>query len=152
MRRACKLARTILDAAGPLATPGNTTQQIDQLVTRMSFDAGAYPSPLSYRGFPKSVCTSVNNVACHGIPDDRELREGDIVNVDVTVFIDGVHGDCSDTFVVGDPLPPDDQVSRLISATYECRDAAIDACSPGTPFNHLGSLIQRIAQEKHSFR
>ena len=79
---------------------GIATDEIDKLVTQLSFDAGAYPSPLNYRGFPKSVCTSVNNVVCHGIPDSRPLELGDIINIDITVFLDGHHGDCSETFLV----------------------------------------------------
>ncbi len=96
MRRACAVAREILTCAGrAVVTPGLTTDELDRLVLRECLSRGAYPSPLNYRGFPKSVCTSVNNCACHGIPDDRPLADGDIVNVDITVFVDGVHGDCS---------------------------------------------------------
>lgn len=87
MKAACKLAAQVLEFAGTLAKPGVTTDSIDQAVHKMIIDAGAYPSPLNYGKFPKSVCTSVNECICHGIPDDRKLREGDIVNIDVTVFL-----------------------------------------------------------------
>ena len=87
MRKSCNLAANILAKAGELVKPGISTQQIDDFVFEMATQNGAYPSPLNYKGFPKSVCTSVNNVACHGIPDDRELLEGDIINIDITVYL-----------------------------------------------------------------
>ncbi len=156
MRAACRLAREVLDATGRLARrPGCTTDRIDRAVAQMCFSRGAYPSPLNYRGFPKSVCTSVNNVACHGIPDDRPLQSGDVVNVDVTVFLDGVHGDCSETFAVG-TLDPADEVDvrafRLLAAARACLDGAVAICGPGREFREIGSLIQKMAREEYQFR
>lgn len=101
MRAAGQLAARVLDAAGKLVRPGITTDEIDQFVHKMIVEAGAYPSPRNYGNFPKSVCTSVNEVICHGIPDDRALKDGDIINIDVTVFLNGYHGDTSRTFFVG---------------------------------------------------
>ncbi|XP_043231437.1 methionine aminopeptidase 1D, mitochondrial-like isoform X2 [Amphibalanus amphitrite] len=142
MRRACRLASKILHAAKQLAKPGVTTEEIDRLVHRLTVQHGAYPSPLNYRGFPKSVCTSVNNVACHGIPDDRPLEDGDIINIDVTVFLDGHNGDCSETYPVGQV---DQQGLRLIEAARRCRDDAIAICRPGVPFSEIGSRVELSA-------
>lgn len=101
MRAAGKLAAQVLDFAGTLIKPGVTTEEIDRAVHQMIIDNGAYPSPLNYGKFPKSVCTSVNEVVCHGIPDDRQLQDGDILNVDVTVYLNGYHGDTSRMYYVG---------------------------------------------------
>jgi methionine aminopeptidase len=101
MRAAGKLAAQVLDFAGTLIKPGVTTEEIDRAVHQMIVDNGAYPSPLNYGKFPKSVCTSVNEVVCHGIPDDRQLQDGDILNVDVTVYLNGYHGDTSRMYYVG---------------------------------------------------
>ncbi|MBS1153392.1 MAG: methionine aminopeptidase, partial [Myxococcaceae bacterium] len=101
MRTSCAAAARILKAAGQAVKPGITTDSIDELVHALTVKEGGYPSPLNYRGFPKSVCTSVNEVICHGIPDSRVLLDGDIVNLDVTIFLDGMHGDCNATFLVG---------------------------------------------------
>jgi len=112
------------------------------LVFDMSMAHGAYPSPLNYKGFPKSVCTSVNNVVCHGIPDDRPLADGDIINVDVTVYLNGFHGDCSSTFLVGDV---DEAGRRLVQVTEECLAIGLDCCRPGAPFCTIGDAIYRHA-------
>ena len=101
MRRAGRAAAQVLRAAGELVRPGISTDEIDAFVHEECIRLGGYPSPLNYRGFPKSVCTSVNEVICHGIPDSRVLEEGDIVNIDVTIYLDGVHGDTNATFPVG---------------------------------------------------
>ena len=113
MRKAGRLAAEVLDYAESLATPGVTTDFIDQKVHKMIVDAGAYPSPLNYGGFPKSVCTSLNECICHGIPDDTVLLDGDIINIDVTVFLDGHHGDTSRTVLVGNVS---DEVRALVKA------------------------------------
>ncbi|MFQ5558005.1 MAG: M24 family metallopeptidase, partial [Acidimicrobiales bacterium] len=105
MRRTGALAAEVLLRAGEKVHPGVTTEQIDQFVHDLTVEMGAYPSPLGYRGYPKSVCTSVNEVICHGIPDSRPLADGDIVNIDVTCYKHGVHGDTSATFLVGDVDP-----------------------------------------------
>jgi len=121
-----------------------TTDEIDELVHESSVSHGAYPSPLSYRGFPKSCCTSVNNVACHGIPDSRPLQDGDIINVDITVYLNGYHGDTSRTFLIGQV---DEQGRRLVQTAERCRDEAVNICRPGQSFCSLGNLISSIARE-----
>ena len=147
MRESCALARRILTQALKISTPGTTTQQIDDLVTQLSFDAGAYPSPLNYRGFPKSVCTSVNNVACHGIPDNRALTDGDIVNVDVTVYLNGHHGDCSETVLVGDQ-DPGGSSRRLLEVGRGALQAGIDQCGPGQQFCGVGGAVQKYVRDE----
>ena len=132
--------------AGRMALPGVTTEDIDAAVHEMVIGAGAYPSPLNYDGFPKSVCTSVNECICHGIPDSRRLRDGDIVNIDVTVFLDGHHGDTSRTFCVGDGVSP--EARMLVEDTEEALMRSIQICKPGTPIRNIGSTIQRFADEK----
>ena len=146
MRAAGKLAKEVLDMAGRMALPGVTTEDIDAAVHEMVIGAGAYPSPLNYEGFPKSVCTSVNECICHGIPDSRRLRDGDIVNIDVTVFLDGHHGDTSRTFCVGDGVSP--EARMLVEDTEEALMRSIQICKPGTPIRNIGSTIQRFADEK----
>ncbi|XP_023946356.2 methionine aminopeptidase 1D, mitochondrial isoform X2 [Bicyclus anynana] len=144
MRSSCTLASNILKRIGSFIQPGITTDDIDELAHTLSIAAGAYPSPLNYKGFPKSVCTSVNNVAVHGIPDLRPLKNGDIVNVDITVFFNGYHGDCSKTFLVGDV---DDQGLHLVHTTDECLRQAIDVCGPDVPFCDIGMRIYRVAKK-----
>ncbi len=143
MRRTGAAAAQILAAAGAMVAPGVTTDAIDELVHQRSIDAGGYPSPLGYRGFPKSVCTSVNEVICHGIPDDRALVEGDIVDIDVTLYREGVHGDTNATFLVGRVDPAS---ARLVDVTRQCLELAIDAVRPGAPFNVIGAAIQGHAE------
>ena len=141
MRTACSLARRILNEASQLARPGVRTQEIDEAVTRLAFEAGAYPSPLNYRGFPKSVCTSVNNVVCHGIPDSRALEDGDIINIDVTVFIAGHHGDCSETYLVTSGDPGEEEhtgARRLLEVARGALQVGIDQCGPGRHFSGIG--------------
>ena len=145
MRSACLLAREILKGAGEMVQPGVTTEHIDQYVFNACISNDAYPSPLNYRGFPKSVCTSVNNVVCHGIPDDRSLTSGDIINIDITVFIHGVHGDCSETFLVGDV---DQTGTRLVEVAKECRDVGVSVCGPDTEFRKIGQEIEKYALSK----
>jgi methionyl aminopeptidase len=147
MRRTGADAARILALTGAAAQPGVTTDELDRICHEATIAAGAYPSPLLYGGpdnpFPKSVCTSVNEVICHGIPDDRELRDGDIVNVDVTIYREGVHGDTNRTFLVGDVDP---QSRRLVQVTKECLDLAIAAVRPGEPLNVIGRAIQAHAE------
>jgi len=144
MRRTGAAAAEILLRAGELVKPGVTTDKIDELVHRLSIDAGAYPSPLNYRGFPKSVCTSVNEVICHGIPDSRPLAEGDIINIDVTIYREGVHGDTSTTFLVGDV---DDASLRLVRETARSLELAIAAVRPGGLVNEIGKTIENHARQ-----
>jgi methionyl aminopeptidase len=149
MRRAGKAAAEILAAAGEQVRPGVTTDEIDAFVHELTIAKGGYPSPLNYGSsnkYPKSLCTSVNEVICHGIPDDRPLEEGDIVNLDVTIYLDGVHGDCNATFGVGDI---DAGSARLIEVTRECLERGIAAAGPGLPFNGIGKAIEEHAHAHH---
>uniref|UniRef100_A0A8C4GTZ8 Methionine aminopeptidase n=1 Tax=Dicentrarchus labrax TaxID=13489 RepID=A0A8C4GTZ8_DICLA len=116
--------------------------EIDFIVHQETIKHNAYPSPLRYGGFPKSVCTSVNNVVCHGIPDSRQLQDGDIINIDVTVYLDGFHGDTSETFLIGEV---DEVGRRLVETARLCRDEAIAACMPGAQLCVIGNTISEIA-------
>jgi len=146
-RKACKIASTIRQFAGSLVQVGVTTDEIDAKVHDEVIRLGAYPSPLGYQGFPKSLCTSINQVLCHGIPDARPLEEGDIINLDVSTFVEGYHGDCSGMFVAG---PADEEATELIRVTKECMDRAISICGPGVPYRDVGQIIYSIATE-HGF-
>jgi len=137
-----KLAARVRDYAGTLVKPGVTTDEIDKEVHKMIIDAGAYPSTLGYGGFPKSVCTSVNECICHGIPDSRPLQDGDIINIDVTVYLNGYHGDTSKTFYCG---TVDDDAKQLVEVTREALDKAIAICGPGVEFKKIGATINEIA-------
>jgi len=139
MRAAGRIAREVLDAAGRMVAPGVTTESIDALVTEESIKRGAYPSPLNYHNFPKSCCTSVNEVICHGIPDSSVLKDGDVVNIDITCYYGGYHGDCSEMFLVGDV---DEAGKQLVKVTYDCWQAAIAYCAPGKPFCGIGGVIE----------
>ena len=142
MRRAGRTAAEVLAIGLAAVAPGVTTDEIDELVHVACLERGAYPSPLGYRGYPKSVCTSVNEVVCHGIPDSRRLRDGDIVNVDVTVYLDGVHGDTSATVGVGEI---DEESARLVSVARECLARGIAAVGPGRPVSEIGRAIDACA-------
>ncbi|KAI3375068.1 hypothetical protein L3Q82_021582, partial [Scortum barcoo] len=142
LARACQLARHVLLLAGRCLRIGMTTDEIDFIVHQETIKHNAYPSPLRYGGFPKSVCTSVNNVVCHGIPDSRQLQDGDIINIDVTVYLDGYHGDTSETFLIGQV---DEVGRRLVETTRRCRDEAIAACKPGAQLCVIGNTISEIA-------
>ncbi|XP_034642000.1 methionine aminopeptidase 1D, mitochondrial isoform X1 [Trachemys scripta elegans] len=144
LRQACQLACHILLLAGKSLKVGMTTEEIDSIVHHEIIRQNAYPSPLGYGGFPKSVCTSVNNVVCHGIPDSRPLQDGDIINIDVTVYCNGYHGDTSETFLVGNV---DKSGQKLVEVARKCRDEAIAACRPGAPFSVIGNTISRIAHQ-----
>ncbi|KAH7429700.1 hypothetical protein KP509_09G062200 [Ceratopteris richardii] len=142
MRRTCRVAREVLDAAARAIKPGITTDEIDDIVHKATIAAGGYPSPLNYYFFPKSCCTSVNEVICHGIPDARRLEDGDIVNVDVTVYLDGCHGDLNETFFVG---KVDKESQKLVQCTYECLEKAIAIVKPGVRYREVGEVINRHA-------
>ena len=146
MRRAGAAAAEVLMMAGRHVAPGVTTDAIDEFVHAEVLDRGAYPSPLGYRGFPKSVCTSVNEVICHGIPDSRPLAAGDIVNIDVTVYLDGVHGDTSAMFAVGEV---DAASRRLMDGTLRALRAAIEVVAPGAPVSAIGKAIEGVARRRH---
>ena len=142
MRTAGRAAAEVLAAVGALVRPGVTTDELDAAAHEETIKRGGYPSPLNYRGYPKSLCTSLNEVICHGIPDDRPLRDGDIVNLDVTVYLDGVHGDTNATFLVGEVDPAS---RRLVDVTRECLERGIAAVAPGRPFNEIGRAIEEHA-------
>jgi methionyl aminopeptidase len=148
MRHACRIARDVLAETGAAVGPGVTTDELDRVSHEAHVARGVYPSPLGYRGFPKSVCTSVNEVICHGIPDDRPLADGDIVNVDVTVYVDGVHGDTNATFLVG---RVDARSKRLVQVTRECLDHGIAAVRPGAPVSDIGRAIEHHAHTNGFF-
>ena len=139
MRRAGSVAAEILRLAGDVVRPGITTDEIDEYVHRLHVEHDAYPSPLNYNGFPKSVCTSANEVICHGIPDSRIVQDGDIMNLDVTAYVGGVHGDTNATFLVGDVDPASRQ---LVKVTEECLWLGIEAVRPGRPISDVGRAIE----------
>ena len=143
MRVACRAAAEVLQTVGEAVRPGITTDELDAIAHEECLRRGGYPSPLGYGGsvmpFPKSLCTSVNEVICHGIPDSTVLKDGDIVNCDVTIFLDGVHGDTNATFLVGDVSEED---RRLVQVTRECLDVGIAAVRPGGRIRDIGTAIR----------
>jgi methionyl aminopeptidase len=142
IRRASQLAKRLLDEAAALVDVGVTSEEIDAFLHRRCIEEGAYPSTLNYKGYPKSSCISVNEVICHGIPDSRALCDGDIVNIDITVFLDGVHGDVDATYPVG-VVHPDHL--QLIQITRECCEKGIAAVTPGNPISDIGRAIEAHA-------
>jgi methionyl aminopeptidase len=143
MRVAGKLAAQALAAVGDAIAPGVTTDELDAVGHDFLVNHGAYPSTLGYRGYPKSLCTSVNEVICHGIPDDRRLNDGDIVNIDITAYLDGVHGDTNATFLVGDV---DEQSRLLVERTREALNRGIRAVKPGRQVSIIGRVIEAYAK------
>jgi methionyl aminopeptidase len=143
IRAAGKLAAQAIELAGSSISPGMSTNDLDVIVHEFLVTNGAYPSTLGYRGFPKSCCTSVNEIICHGIPDDLEIKEGDIVNIDVTAYLDGFHGDSNKTFKVG---KVSEEVSLLVDRTKEALDRAIASVMPGRPINVIGRTIESFAR------
>ena len=143
MKIAGTIAADAMHLAGTSIEPGMTTDQLDEIVHEYICDQGAYPSTLGYRGFPKSLCTSINEVICHGIPSNQVIKEGDIINLDVTAFKDGVHGDTNYTFLVGEV---DEEVKLLVERTKESLDRAIQAVAPGRPINVIGRVIESYAK------
>lgn len=143
MRKACQLTARCLDALVPMIQPGMTTNAIDRFVFEYGMDNGALPATLNYRGYTKSSCTSINHVICHGIPDDKPLREGDIVNIDVTYVLDGWHGDSSRMYPVGEIKRA---AERLLEVTYECLLRGISAIRPGARTGAIGEAIQTYAE------
>lgn len=144
LRQSCKLAKFVLDSAGTVARPGATTDDIDRFAHDLIVGNNAYPSPLNYKGFRKSVCTSVNNVVCHGVPDDRPLLDGDLVSVDVSVYFNGVHGDCCATYCVG---RVDEPGASLMAVARQCMHEGIEACGPGKRFADIGVAIESYARK-----
>ena len=143
IRRAGTIAANAVQLAGTMCKPGVTTDEIDAVAHEYLISQGAYPSCLDYMGFPKSICTSINEVICHGIPDDRPLQEGDIINIDITAYLDGVHGDTCAMFTVGDV---DEESKKLISVTHEAMMRGIRAAKPGREINIIGRVISSYAK------
>lgn len=141
VREASRIAAIALQAAGEATRPGVTTDEIDAIVHDVLVEHGAYPSTLGYLGYPKSCCTSLNEVICHGIPDSTVMEEGDILNVDVTAYLDGVHGDTNATFLVGEVDP---HVSELVERTEEAMWRGIRAARPGREVNVIGRVIEKF--------
>lgn len=143
MRKAGQLAAAALDMITPHVRPGVSTEYLDDLVLQFARDHGAVPAPLNYRGFPKSICTSINHVVCHGIPGPKPLREGDIVNIDVTLIVDGWHGDTSRMYPVGEVSR---RAERLMTITYEALMRGIAVVKPGVSTGMIGKVIQSYAE------
>lgn len=143
IRVAAQLAAQALAEVGKHVAPGITTDELDVIGHEFLVERGAYPSTLGYRGFPKSLCTSVNEVICHGIPDSTVVRDGDIVNIDITAYIDGVHGDNNATFLAGDV---DEETRLLVERTQEALNRAIKAVKPGRAINVIGRVIESYAK------
>ncbi|GMH48568.1 hypothetical protein TrLO_g3461 [Triparma laevis f. longispina] len=143
VKHACKMGREVLDLAGKALRVGVTCDEIDRVVHEACIERSCYPSPLNYYQFPKSVCTSVNEVICHGIPDYYEVKDGDIVNIDVTTYVGGCHGDLNETFMVGNV---DAEGQKLVACAFECLQSALAQCKPGTLYRDLGNKITKVAK------
>ncbi|KIW07075.1 methionine aminopeptidase, type I, variant 1 [Verruconis gallopava] len=146
MRKVCRLAREVLDIAAAAAKPGVTTDYIDEIVHKACIERDSYPSPLNYCHFPKSVCTSVNEVICHGIPDQYVLQDGDILNIDVTLYHGGFHGDLNETYYIGDKALADPDSVRVVECSRQCLDEAIKLVKPGMLFREPGNVIEKHAK------
>ena len=144
MRKAGRLAAEILDAMAALVRPGVSTEEIDRVVREMTLDGGAVPATLGYRGYTHSCCISINHVVCHGIPSPKTLKDGDIVNIDVTPLLDGWHGDSSRMYLVGDVGL---KARRLVEVTYECLMLGIEKARPGARLGDIGAAIQAHAEQ-----
>lgn len=143
MRKAGRLAAEVLDYISPYVVPGVTTDALDRLCDDMTVARGAISAPLGYRGYPKSICTSINHVVCHGIPGEKRLQKGDIINIDVTVIVDGWHGDSSRMYYAGEPAA---KARRLVDVTYEALMRGIAAAGPGARLGDIGHAIQSYAE------
>lgn len=147
MRIAGKLAAEVLEMIGPHVQAGTTTDELDQICHNyITHEQQATPAPLNYHGFPKSICTSVNHVVCHGIPGNKKLKNGDIINIDITVIKDGYHGDTSMMFCIGEPSI---RAKRLVDLTYKCMSSGIKLVKPGLSLGDIGHAIQTIAEEQN---
>jgi methionyl aminopeptidase len=144
LRKACRAAAQVLQETGAAVAPGVTTDALDGICHAAYLARGGYPSTLGYHGYPKSLCTSVNEIICHGIPDSRALENGDIVNLDVTIYLDGMHGDCSATFLVGEVDPTS---RKLVEVTRGCLELGIAAVKPGRPISDIGRAIEAHADK-----
>jgi methionyl aminopeptidase len=146
MRRAGRFAAEVLDMITPHVVPGAVTGELDRICHDFIVARGAVPAPLNYKGFPKSTCISVNHVVCHGIPGEKKLQEGDIANIDITVIIDGWHGDTSRMFIVGDKVSV--KARRLVEVTHDAMMAGIEAVKPGATLGDVGHAIQQYAEKE----
>ncbi|MEK6733960.1 MAG: type I methionyl aminopeptidase [Pseudomonadota bacterium] len=144
MRASGKLAAQVLDYITDFVRPGVTTLELNNLCHEMIIKNGAIPAPLNYRGFPKSICTSINHVVCHGIPDEKKLKEGDIINIDITVILDGWHGDTSRMYFVGKPSI---KAKRLVDITYDAMMLGIDQVKPGVHLGNIGNAIETYVKK-----
>ncbi|MBI1386338.1 MAG: type I methionyl aminopeptidase [Rhizobiales bacterium] len=145
MRKAGRLAAAALDMLVEHIRPGVSTDNIDDLIVAFALEHGAVPATMNYRGYKRSCCTSVNHVVCHGIPSPKPLKEGDIINIDVTLIVDGWHGDTSRMYAVGEVSR---RSERLMEVTYECLMLGIEAVKPGNTTGHIGEAIQRYAEQQ----
>jgi len=145
IRETCAIGREIIDAAGRAVREGVTTAELDRVTYEATVERGGYPSPLNYYDFPCSVCTSVNEVICHGIPDLRELQKGDVVNVDVSVYRGGYHADLNETYVVG---AADEGAYHLVETAFMCLSAGADLVRPGTMYRDVGAAVEKVAKAR----
>ncbi|GCF01463.1 methionine aminopeptidase 1 [Zygosaccharomyces mellis] len=145
IRKVCMMGREIIDTAAAAIRPGITTDELDEIVHRETIERKAYPSPLNYYNYPKSVCISVNEVICHGIPDKTVLKEGDIVNLDVSLYHMGFHADLNETYYVGEKISK--EALNTVETSRECLKNAIKHCKPGTPFQEIGDIIEKHATQ-----
>jgi len=148
MRRSCQLAADVLDMIEPHVVPGVTTLELDRLCHEFIVRNGAYPAPLNYKGFPKSICTSINEVVCHGIPGERVLAAGDIINIDITTIVDGYHGDTSEMFCVGEATAV---ATTLIDVTRQALWLGIQEVGPDKRVGDIGAAIAEFAGRKHGY-
>ncbi|KAJ5116289.1 methionine aminopeptidase type I [Penicillium angulare] len=148
MRKVCRLAREVLDITAAEVRPGITTDYLDEVCHNACVERDSYPSPLNYSHFPKSLCTSPNEVVCHGIPDQRILLDGDILNLDISIYHGGYHADLNETYYVGDRARANPDAIRLIETTRECLDMAIKLVKPGTLFRDFGKVIEAHAKSR----
>ncbi|MCJ1268453.1 Methionine aminopeptidase 1 [Lobaria immixta] len=149
MRKVCRLAREVIDIAAREIKPGVTTDYLDEVVHNACLERDSYPSTLNYVHFPKSVCTSLNEIICHGIPDQRVLVDGDILNLDVTLYHGGFHGDLNETYYVGPKALADEDSVRVVETSRECLDRAIKIVKPGMLFRDPGGVIEKHAKSKN---
>ncbi|KAI1329787.1 peptidase M24, structural domain-containing protein [Xylariaceae sp. FL0255] len=146
MRKVCRIGREVLDAVAAEVKPGVTTDYLDEVCHKATIERKSYPSPLNYNHFPKSICTSVNEVICHGIPDQRPLIDGDIINLDVSVYHGGYHADLNETYYVGDKAKADPDSVRVVEAARECLEEAAKTIKPGTLIRDFGNAIEKHAK------
>ncbi|KAI1267710.1 peptidase M24, structural domain-containing protein [Xylariaceae sp. FL1019] len=149
MRDVCRIGREILDIIAAEVKPGVTTDYLDEICHKATIERKAYPSPLNYNQFPKSFCSSINEVICHGIPDQRKLEDGDIINLDVSVYKDGHHADLNETYYVGDKAKADPDSVRVVETARECLEEAAKLIKPGTLIREFGNAIEKHAKSRN---